>query len=31
MDDALARLEVDEDVRVVVVTGEGGTSAPART
>lgn len=24
MDDALARLEVDEDVRVVVVTGEGG-------
>src|SRR4029078_13327190 len=24
MDDALARLEVDEDVRVVVVSGEGG-------
>ena len=24
MDDALARLEVDDDVRVVVVTGEGG-------
>ena len=24
MDDALMRLEVDEDVRVVVVTGEGG-------
>ncbi len=24
MDDALARLEVDEDVRVVVVGGEGG-------
>ena len=24
MDDALARLEVDDDVKVVVVTGEGG-------
>src|SRR5712671_682683 len=24
MDDALARLEVDEDVKVVVITGEGG-------
>jgi feruloyl-CoA hydratase/lyase len=24
MDDALARLEVDDDVRVVIVTGEGG-------
>jgi trans-feruloyl-CoA hydratase/vanillin synthase len=24
MDDALARLEIDDDVRVVVVTGEGG-------
>src|ERR1700750_3339394 len=24
MDDALMRLEVDEDVKVVVVTGEGG-------
>ena len=24
MDDALARLEVDEDVKVVVVSGEGG-------
>ena len=24
MDDALARLEVDDDVRVVVVSGEGG-------
>src|SRR6516165_2521035 len=31
MDDALARLEVDDTVKVVVVTGEAAISAPGRT